>query len=61
MRKVWPLQLLANNSGQSVLEYIILTSLVGIFCLVGIKTFGERVKKRINHMNEQVTKHIKLQ
>jgi hypothetical protein len=49
-----------NKRGQSVLEYIILTSLIGIFCLVGIKTFGERVKKRINYMSEQVTSHIKI-
>ncbi len=51
---------LGKNQGQSVLEYIILTSLVGIFCLIGIKTFGERVKKRIDYVNTQVTKQIKI-
>jgi len=51
---------LSENQGQSVLEYIILTSLVGVFCLVGIKTFGERVKKRIEYVNNQVTKQIKI-
>jgi Flp pilus assembly pilin Flp len=51
---------LNNSSGQSVLEYIILTSLIGIFCLVGIKTFGERLKTRIDNMNSQVAKHMRL-
>jgi hypothetical protein len=48
------------KQGQSVLEYIILTSLVGVFCLVGIKTFGERIKKRIDYVNTQVTKQISI-
>ncbi|MCF8059365.1 MAG: hypothetical protein K9K67_08715 [Bacteriovoracaceae bacterium] len=52
--------ILKNSKGQSVLEYIILTSLIGIFCLVGIKTFGERLKTRIDNMNSQVAKHMRL-
>jgi Flp pilus assembly pilin Flp len=51
---------LSNQKGQSVLEYIILTSLIGIFCLVGVKTFGERLKTRIDHINKQVSRHITL-
>lgn len=54
------LKKLRNEKGQSVLEYIILTSLIGIFCLVGIKNFGERLKKRIEYMDGQVSKHIRL-
>jgi hypothetical protein len=53
--------ILKNIKGQSVLEYVILTSLVGIFCLVGVKTFGERIKTRINSMNSQISKQIKTQ
>lgn len=49
-----------NEKGQSVLEYIILTSLIGIFCLVGVKTFGQRLKDRIDNMNEKVVKHMKI-
>jgi Flp pilus assembly pilin Flp len=36
-----------DNKGQSVMEYVLLTSLIGIFCLVAIKQFGETVKTRI--------------
>ena len=59
MKKVT--QLFKNQNGQSVLEYIILTSLIGIFCLAGIKTFGQRIKTRINAMNSQISKQIKIQ
>lgn len=51
---------LKNAKGQSVLEYVILTSLIGIFCLVGVKTFGERIKTRIEHMNGQIAKHMRV-
>jgi len=51
---------LKNQQGQSVLEYIILTSLVGIFCLVGVKNFGDRLKNRIDYINKQVTQHIRI-
>lgn len=49
-----------NESGQSLMEYIILTTLIGIFCLVGVKTFGERIKSRIDHINKSLAKHINL-
>ncbi len=51
---------LSDKNGQSVLEYVILTSLIGIFCLVGIKQFGERLKTRIRNMNAQIERHINL-
>ncbi len=47
-----------NQRGQGVLEYIILTSLVGIFCLVAVKQFGGVLEKRIKNMREQIVDHI---
>lgn len=47
-----------NQRGQGVLEYIILTSLVGIFCLVAVKQFGGVLQKRIQDMRQQVVEHI---
>lgn len=49
---------LNNQRGQGVLEYIILTSLVGIFCLVAVKQFGTVLQKRIEIIKEQVVEHI---
>ena len=55
------LKKLKNEKGQSMLEYVILTSLIGIFCVVGVKTFGKRIKTRINQVNEQIEEHVVIQ
>lgn len=47
-----------NQSGQGIMEYIILTSLIGIFCLVSVKQFGEVIQKRINSMKSSIVKNI---
>ena len=53
-------KILKCKKGQSVLEYIILTSLIGIFCLVGIKSFGDRVNTRIKQINKKIANEIKI-
>ncbi len=52
------LNALNNQRGQGVLEYIILTSLIGMFCLVSVKQFGKVIEKRIDSMREQVVDAI---
>ena len=47
-----------GQKGQAVMEYIIISSLVGIFCLIAVKQFGEVVQKRIEHMKEQIVDNI---
>ena len=47
-----------NQSGQGALEYIIICSLVGVFCLLAIKNFGRRLDTRIKWMNNKIEKHI---
>ena len=42
------------------MEYVILTSLIGIISLVAVKNFGEVVKKRIDSMRTQIVNEIKL-
>ena len=49
-----------KNKGQGVMEYLILTSLVGIFCLIAVKQFGEVIKTRINRMKTHISKNIKV-
>lgn len=51
---------LQNQKGQSMLEYVILTSLIGIFCLVGVRTFGQRLKHKITKMNSKIANEIKI-
>ena len=49
-----------NQNGQGVMEYIIISSLVGIFCLVAVKQFGGVIKTRINEMKSHVVKNIDI-
>ena len=44
--------------GQGVMEYIIISSLVGIFCLIAVKQFGTVVKARIHKMKSEIVKNI---
>ncbi len=53
-------KILNNEAGQGVLEYVIIASLVGIFCLVAVKQFGSVVQKRINHMKQEIVTNIPL-
>lgn len=47
-----------RQEGQGVMEYIIISSLVGIFCLVAVKQFGSVLHKRISHMKQAIVKNI---
>ncbi|EQC50361.1 hypothetical protein M899_2527 [Bacteriovorax sp. BSW11_IV] len=49
-----------NQKGQGVLEYIIISSLVGIFCLAAVGKYGEVLNKRIKNMTSNVSERIQL-
>ena len=49
MKKAF-LKMIKNDKGQGVMEYVIISSLVGIFCLIAVKEFGEVIKTRVNNM-----------
>jgi hypothetical protein len=53
-------KLLKNQKGQGIMEYVIISSLIGICCLVAVKQFGGVIQERINEMKERVTKEIKV-
>lgn len=49
---------LKNQKGQGIMEYVIISSLVGICCLVAMKQFGGAIQERIEDMKKQVTTHV---
>ena len=49
-----------NQSGQSVMEYIIISSLIGVFCLGAVKGFGENMKDKIQKMENKINKTIRF-
>ncbi|MBK23155.1 MAG: Flp family type IVb pilin [Halobacteriovorax sp.] len=61
MKKTNAAIMLRNEKGQGVLEYVILASLIGIFCLAAVKQFGSVINTRINHMRKTVVEQISTQ
>ncbi len=53
-------KVIKNQKGQALMEYVIVSGLVGIFCLIAVKQFGEVVKKRVENMKTEITENIKL-
>lgn len=52
---------LKNQKGQGIMEYVIISSLIGICCLAAVKSFGDVVKKRIDHMKSEVVDNVSIQ
>jgi len=51
---------LMDKNGQGVMEYIIISSLIGIFCLVAMREFGGVIHKRIEYMQKAIVENIKI-
>lgn len=51
---------ITNQKGQGMLEYVILTGLVGIFCLAAFKTMGKHLKTRVEQINKKIVNEIKI-
>lgn len=49
-----------NQKGQGVMEYIILTGLIGIFCLAAVKRLGVTMDKELKDINKKVRQSIKI-
>lgn len=49
-----------ENKGQGVMEYMIITSLVGVLCIAAMKDFGSVVKKRIESAKTKIVDNINI-
>jgi Flp pilus assembly pilin Flp len=52
-------KILVDQKGQGVMEYVIISSLVGIVCITAVKGFGDVVKKRIEDMQHSIVDNLK--
>lgn len=52
-------KLVTNQKGQGVMEYVIISSLVGIVCITAVKGFGDVIKKRIEIMQHSIVENLK--
>lgn len=46
--------LFKNQRGQGIMEYIILTGLIGIFCLVAVKSLGRTINSEVKKINTKI-------
>jgi hypothetical protein len=44
--------------GQGLIEYVILSTFIGICCLVALKQLGGVLEKRILHLKKEVVENI---
>ncbi len=51
-------KLTKNQKGQGVMEYVIISSLVGIVCITAVKGFGNVINKRVEVMKESISSNI---
>ena len=58
--KILKRKLLNNSKGQGVMEYVIISSLVGIVCIGAVKGFGDVIKKRIETMKSEIVDNLKI-
>lgn len=48
-----------DQKGQGVMEYVIISSLVGIVCITAVKGFGDVIKKRVEDMKSAIVTNLK--
>lgn len=53
--------LLKNQKGQGIMEYVIVTSLIGILCIGVVKSFGSTVKDKVEKMENNINRNINFQ
>lgn len=53
-------KILKNQKGQGIMEYVIISSLIGICCLIAVKQFGDVINKRIDAMKAKVVDNISI-
>lgn len=56
--KMKKMKMINNQKGQGVMEYIIITGLVGIICLSAVKNFGNTIKNRIEQIDRKITRGV---
>lgn len=50
-----------NQQGQALMEYVIVSGLVGIMCLVAVKQFGGVIRQRVEDMKSTIVKNIEIE
>lgn len=49
---------LLNQKGQGLMEYVIISCLVGVFCMAAMNKYGSSMNKYIRKMNTEVNSNL---
>ncbi len=49
-----------NQKGQSIMEYVIVSSLIGIVCLTAISSLGKDIDNRVKNISSKIKKSINI-
>jgi Flp pilus assembly pilin Flp len=47
-----------KNSGQTVMEYVLLTGLIGVMSIIAIRNFGDQMEKKFESMVKKINKTL---
>lgn len=53
-------RIIHRSKGQGMLEYILISGLIGLFCLMATKQFGKILEKRIQVLKTKVVEQFKV-
>ncbi len=48
-----------KNKGQAMLEYILVSSFIGLFCLMALKSLGGVLQKRLEYLKKEIVEHVR--
>ena len=49
-----------TNSGQAIMEYIIISALIGLLCLMSVKTLVKTLKTKTDHLEKKIRERIEI-
>ena len=48
-----------NHKGQGLMEYVIISCLIGVFCVVAVRKYGRTLKNYTQRMNTSINNELK--
>ena len=47
-----------NQKGQGLMEYVIISCLVGVFCIIAVRKYGRTLKNYTQRMNTSINREL---
>ena len=48
------------NKGQTVMEYVLLTGLIGVFSIFAIRNFGQQIEAKLQSSIKRINKSLRV-